>query len=191
MKDINLEIKNNFTRYKNLLETEKKISSSEINLHQKKNNRNWLTNTTQISHPKESTLNLTTEKQKFCTKYAIKLQCISLTKTPFFRFDSDGPAHRNKENSIALKNQLITTPHFNSFDKNGKPIAYKTPALKVKSESEAIVNNIEFGLNHFFAETNIKNNFSSSYIKVGIREKLQLFDDIDESDPLNHVDFII
>jgi hypothetical protein len=191
MRGVNFEIKNDFDRFESLIKTEKEINSTKIDLKQKQNNKNWLTNNTEVYHPNENPLNLTTEKQKFCTKYAIKLQCLEMSKTPFIRFDSDGPAHRNKENSIPLKDQLITTPHFNSFDKNGRPIAYKTPELKKESESEAIVNNIEFGLNHFFNETNIKNSNSPSYVEVGSGDDLRLFEEFDESDPLINVDFII
>ena len=191
MRDMNLEIKNDFDRFDSLVKTEKHIKSDRIHLRQKQNNKNWLTNSTEVYHPDENPLNLTTEKQNFCTKYAIKLQCVELTKTPFIRFDSDGPAHRNKENSIPLKEQLITTPHFNSFNEQGNSIAYKTPELEKKAESQAIVNNMEFGLNHFFNETNIKNANTSTIVKVGVGEEPTLFEDFDESDPLTNVDFII
>lgn len=191
MRGINYEIKNDYDRFKRLVKNEKEIKSDHIHLRQKQNNKNWLTNSTEVYHPDENPLNLTTEKQKFCTKYAIKLQCVELTKTPFIRFDSDGPAHRNKENSISLKDQLVTTPHFNSFNEQGNAIAYKTPELKKESDSEAIANNIEFGLNHFFNETNIKNSNPSTIVKVGVGDDLKLFDDFDESDPLTNVDFII
>lgn len=191
MRGINIEIKDDFNRFESLIKTEKKIHSDKISLRQKQNNKNWLTGSTEVFHPEENSLNLTTEKQKFCTKYAIKLQCTELTKTPFIRFDSDGPAHRNYENSTPLRDQLVTTPHFNSFDRNGNAIAYKTEELKKESESEAIANNIEFGLNHFFNETNIKYSNASTLIKVGSGDDLKLFEDFDESDPLTNVDFII
>lgn len=191
MRGINLEIKNEFSRFESLVKTEKEIKINKIHLKQKQNNKNWLTSSTEVYHPNENPLNLTAEKQKFCTKYAIKLQCVDLTNTPFIRFDSDGPAHRNKENTISLKDQLVTTPHFNSFNEKGNAIAYKTSELEKKAESDAIVNNIEFGLDHFFNQTNIRNSNPSTIVKVGVREEPTLFEDFNETDPLNNVDFII
>lgn len=82
------------------------------------------------------------------------MRCKNLSEEPFIRFDSDGPSHRNTDPSIPLENQIISTPHFNTFDSSGRSIAYKSEKLLVKEESDAIVNDINFGVAHFCIETN-------------------------------------
>ena len=121
-------------------------------------------------------------------KFVPTLICKHLTSAPFFRFDSDGPAHRNISDEIPLSEQKVTTPHFNTFDKTGLSIAYKTETLKKEKEAKAIAENINFGVSHFFQESNINTDGNFPEIKLKIPE---LFGENIETDPLNGIDFII
>jgi hypothetical protein len=156
---INTEIKNQFEFFNELLLEEKIILKSNINLKQKINNAHWLTGSSNLKHNTISEdVVFMIDKSKRDNKYGIKLRCTNLTKEPFFRFDSDGPAHRNENSEIPLEEQSITTPHFNTFDENGKSIAYKNETLKKENESNVIVNDINFGISLFCMETNCKLN---------------------------------
>jgi hypothetical protein len=102
------------------------------------------------------------EQSKRDNKYGIKLRCANFIKQPYFRFDSDGPAHRNENPKIPLEEQSIKTPHFNSFDENGNYIAYQNETLKNQTKAQIIANDINFGISLFCMETNSKlndNNF--------------------------------
>lgn len=188
---INLEIRDNYDFFIELLNEDKELDADVIYLEQKITNKDWLSNITPVFHSTiEDEINLIVERKRSFYKYGIKLICKTITKEPFFRFDSDGPAHRNRLSNITLSEQIITTPHFNSFNKTGLSIAYKTDTLKQENEAKAITENINFGLSHFFQEANINTEILGRYPEVKLKVP-ELFDENKETDPLNEVDFII
>lgn len=99
---------------------------------------------------------LAVEKNKRDRKYTLKLKCPSLTGEPFFRFDSDGPAHRNNDPAVPLEEQVVTTPHFTTFDQDGRSAAYKNAALMKTDQENLIRGDINFGTSLFCIETNCK-----------------------------------
>lgn len=155
MNKTNKDIKDQFHFFNELIAINKIVLKNTIQLEPKKNNAKWLIGQSSIQH---QTINedivFFIEKSKRDAKYGIKLRCNSLTDQPFFRFDSDGPAHRNDFPDIPLEEQSVTTPHFNSFKEGGKPIAYKNDTLKNEKESEIIANDINFGVSLFCMECN-------------------------------------
>ncbi|WP_405566323.1 hypothetical protein [Polaribacter sp. Asnod6-C07] len=186
----NIEIKSDFEYYSDLTYGEKSVKENPILLEQKITHKDWLTNKSNVEHRNiGEKIDLTVERKKSFYKYGIKLTCKEFTKEPYFRFDSDGPAHRNKLKEIPLSEQKITTPHFNCFNKEGIAIAYKTDALKNEGNSKAIVENIEFGLSHFFQETNINQDKGNEIPEIELKVP-ELFEDKTETDPLNGVNFI-
>ena len=156
-RNINADIRDQYEFFSELLYNEKKIRQKTIPLEEKKNNAYWLTGSTNVLHNNiEEDIKLTVEKRKQELKYAIKLRCTTLSEVPFFRFDSDGPAHRNDDPNIPLAQQIITTPHFNSFNKEGVSIAYKTEVLKEGGQTlTAILADINNGVAHFCDESKI------------------------------------
>lgn len=160
MSKTNIEIKNQFDFFNELLENEKIIITSTIRLQEKKNNPYWLIGQSNIQHSTlQENVQFIVEKSKRDSKYGIKLSCNSLSERPFFRFDSSGPSHRNAFPEIPLEEQSISTPHFNSYRKDGKAMAYKNEILKKENEARAIVDDINFGVVLFCQET--KSNLSS------------------------------
>lgn len=155
MSRINRDIKDNFDFFQELLFESKVVTEKEILLAQKKSNAYWLTAECNLQHNtlEEVPVSIIIEKSNRDNKYGLKLRCSALTAEPFFRFDSDGPAHRNDDSSIPLEEQSITTPHFNSFDKEGRSIAYKNDTLKDEKKAEIIINDIEFGTSLFCMES--------------------------------------
>lgn len=151
----NHDIKNEFDFFLELLVEEKKVQSQTIVLEPKSSNRHWLSGRSDVVHSTiENPLSLLVEKSNREGKYGIKMRCKSLSEEPFIRFDSDGPAHRNTDPTIPLEEQIISTPHFNTFDNQGRSIAFKSESLKKEEERNAIVNDINFGVTHFCIETN-------------------------------------
>jgi len=191
MKRINNEIRDDFDYFLELMNGDKEVNESVIYLDQKPTHHDWLSKTSLVNHKTiNDKIDLIVERKKSIYKYGIKLTCTNLSKTPFFRFDSDGPAHRNTSENIPLSEQKITTPHFNTFDKTGLAIAYKSEILKQENEANAIAENIDFGISHFFQERNINTNESQTVPEIKLTVP-QLFKDNIETDPLNGVDFII
>lgn len=186
----NKAVKDDFEYYTELTYGEKAVKENPIYLEQKVTHKDWLSKNSIVEH---STINekvdLTVERKKSLYKYGIKLSCKQFTNEPYFRFDSDGPAHRNTSEHIPLSEQKITTPHFNCFDNEGMAIAYKSDVLKKEGEAKAIVENIEFGLSHFFQETNINQGDDESAPQIELKIP-ELFEDTSETDPLNGVNFI-
>lgn len=190
MSKLNIDVKDNYDYLKELSYTEKNIDTKLIILEPKRNNRDWLIKTTKIDHSTiDENITLIVEKKLSLYKYGIKLHCPDFTEKPFFRFDSDGPAHRNKD-ELSLSEQKITTPHFNTYDENGQEFAYKSLVLKNEKDSKAIVENIDFGISHFFQETQIKINGKEDYPEIKVNEP-ELFEIDSETDPLNGIDFLV
>lgn len=189
MNKINIEVRDNFEYFKDLSYEEKNISTNPIILVPKRNNRDWLKKTIKIDHLTiEENITLIVEKKLSFYKYGIKLHCPNFTEKPYFRFDSDGPAHRNKT-ELPLSKQIITTPHFNTFDAKGQEFAYKSDTLKSEKDAKAIVDNLDFGISHFFQETNIKTNGKAEYPEIKVDEP-ELFEVELKTDPLNGIDFL-
>jgi hypothetical protein len=163
VKKKNKDIKNQFEYFYELVNEEKIILDSEIILQPKKNNVFWFTGQSSLQHNSiNEEIVLIIDQSKRDNKYGIKLRCTKFTKEPYFRFDSDGPAHRNENPDIPLEEQSIKTPHFNTFDKDGNYIAYKNKTLLNEKEAQEIVKDINFGISLFCMESNSKlkdNNF--------------------------------
>ncbi|GAA3724091.1 hypothetical protein GCM10022422_01330 [Flavobacterium ginsengisoli] len=157
MSKINQIIIEKFDFFNDLVSKEKIILDDEISLKPKVNNIYWSTGESKTKH---STINeeiiFMVEQSKRDNKYGIKLRCENFLKQPFFRFDSDGPAHRNDDVNIPLHEQSIKTPHFNSFNEAGKSIAYHNHVLKDENQAKIIANDINFGISLFCQETDSK-----------------------------------
>lgn len=125
------EIKENYKTF-SLLLNEKKITQNQIIFFDKEkpSRIDTLYHRSLLQHlllNKQVEL-IAEQKKNNYSSYKFQLLCSEFCPEPFFRFDSDGSAHRNKD--LPLKEQMVTTPHFNSFDENGRPIAYKIGELE-------------------------------------------------------------
>lgn len=136
MNKTNKDIRDQFDYFTELLSVNKIALCKAIQLAPKRSNVKWFLGQSNIQH---ETINddiiLVVEQSKRDSKYGLKLRCPSLSDEPFFRFDSDGPAHRNHFPDIPLEEQSVTTPHFNSHNAAGKSIAYKIDTLKKETEA--------------------------------------------------------
>jgi len=178
----NRDVKDQYPFYQELVKGKKTVLTSPIFLGVKPTNPYWLLGDSEVFHQtSDESITVLVERSTRENKYGIKLRCKALTEQPYFRFDSDGPAHRNDDPAIPLDEQSVTTPHFNAYNSAGLPIAYKTDKLKQEAEAEAIVNDINFGLAHFCSETNmtlVDGNFpvvAEREPELGLEEVEELF----------------
>lgn len=169
MKRFNSEIKAQFELFQKLLHDDKTVLRNLIELEQKSSNKVWLSGKSAVKHNSvNQDISLIIEKSKRDSKYGIKLKCSHLSKEPFFRFDSDGPAHRNESPDIPIDEQSVSTPHFNSFRSDGLSIAYQNDTLKDESKVLHIINDINFGISLFCMESKMQledGNFPEIYLR--------------------------
>lgn len=154
----NLNIRENYQRYKELVEGPKKILTNKVLVEDvKPNHPSHLQKIDKVEHE------ILVEKLEFITEvvannekhFKFKLKAKDFDNAPFFRYDSDGSTHRNKIPGVPLEEQQITAPHFHKFSKDGVEIAYKTDTLNSPSEAEAL-NDINLGIKHFCNEANVR-----------------------------------
>ncbi|WP_223559189.1 hypothetical protein [Chryseobacterium lathyri] len=170
------EIRDNFIKFKELFEYRKTIIKDQIILVEKETKKDWTIGDSQTEIELEfDDLEFIVEKKKLDKKYGIKFRSQKFCKTPFFRFDSDGPAHRNYDENIPLNDQKVTTPHFNTFNAEGISIAYKNDVLNNEETAKIIVDDINFGVSLFCQETNSKSN-SKDFPEVILKETTLNYD---------------
>ena len=152
---INHNILSNLSFFDSLLKERKIINDSEIYLEEKGNNSRWIQGASRTSiDALTDNIVFTIKINKVVNKYGIMLRCKDLCNEPYLRFDSDGAAHVNCDENIPLLDRQILTPHFNTFDEQGREFAYHNSILKDSKEAEAIKDNVDFGINLFCNESN-------------------------------------
>lgn len=183
------EIKDNYDFYNNLLQQRKSIFSSIIDIKEIGNNNNTLEKIESIKHigiedPMFLIVDVKLNNHNF---FQFKLRYKEFIEQPFFRYDSDGDAHRNKIQGIPLQQQRITTPHFHKFDKNGIEIAYKTDQLLDERECKAL-EDINLCIAHFCHEANIR--FEEEDFPQVVIGSNTLGLTFEANDPNSNIDFI-
>ncbi len=185
------EIKSNFGMYSTLVKERKAIKENPVTISQiKKSNIHFLES--QAAIVKHCIL---VEEIFFVTEvrilnykdYHFSLRCPSLSQTPFFRYDSEGAPHRNNDEGIPLKEQMVETPHFNCFNSEGENIAYQTELQKDKINAKKL-EDISQGVIHFFDESNTRLNENDYPLISILPGTLQI--PITKSNPLEGVNFI-
>jgi hypothetical protein len=153
------EIAEDYINYLKLVKDRKTIYVDTIEVNSKANNNNFVEKIERLYHTtvnKEVTFTVNV-KIKDHTFFQFKLRCKEFCPQHFFRFDSDGEAHRNRIDGIPLHEQLVLTPHFHKYDSSGIEIAYQTNLLKDERERSAL-KDINLCIKHFFHESNTRYN---------------------------------
>lgn len=132
-----IQIKERYDHYKSICFSQKKATVDPVKFTKDKPSRpDALYHESPLIHsflPVDILLLAEQRKMNNCS-YKFQIRCKDFCEKPLFRFDSDGAAHQN--NDQPLSQQQVTTPHFNSYDAEGKPVAYKTPELDIIDYSE-------------------------------------------------------
>lgn len=187
-KEIIPEIKNNYDLYNQLLKERKSIFTEVISISKNGNNKNYLEESVDLENNSYDgkTILIINVKVNKLNYFHFKLKCNEVFPKPFFRFDSDGGAHRNYIDEIPLEEQSVTTPHFHFYNQDGVNIAYKSDALKDEIQRKAL-EDISLCLSHFFQESNIEPAFADT-VEVQIQPEQFPFQDSNKN-PLANIIF--
>ena len=108
---------------------------------------------------------------------------------PLIRYDSKGIAHRNPSANQPLSEQKVEKPHFQRFNENGEPFAYKTDKLKTK-EGEDELSNAIYCVMHFYEEANMDHDGDLPTLSIEPSGEPQLFPTLPQQiDPNSHVHY--
>lgn len=190
MGKINKDIRDNYPKYDELVKGYKESSLKVIELSERrKNHPNTRQRIIEVTHEKHSEeIKLIVEsKIEDKQSFKFKLRAEKFTAEPYFRFDSDGPAHYNKSEAIPLAEQKIDTPHFNAYNEKGKGIAYQTNALKSAAESAAILGDISLAMAHYCDEANLY--FNKEYVEIAQVPFGEIDLDLDNLSPVDGVEY--
>ena len=150
-------IRERFALYRQFIEEQKMVQESPLRLKGGGTNAGWVTAASPLLHPtiSEKTEFVAKQSRRNFPKYELKIMAPFLCERPCFRFESDGPPHRNNFPEIPLPEQQVTTPHFHHFTRDGYELAYKTDALRNSGNCQAIIRDMSFGVSHFCQEGQI------------------------------------
>jgi hypothetical protein len=181
------EIREQYSFYNQLLKERKSIFEEVIEIKERGNRGGFLENETAVKHISlsDDITFIAAVNIKNYKSFRFKLRCKKLSGTPFFRFDSDGTAHRNYDESTPLGFQSISTPHFHHFSEKGECLAYKTDKLLNPAEAKAL-EDISLCVAHFCDESNLKlkeSDYPDIQIVYGLGFKAY------DSDPLENIQF--
>ena len=185
------EITENYTKYQKLVDDPKLSPISPISLDDIKSNRKDVRiKVVEIEHTTLSEKIELTIESKIQNKkdFKFKLRAPDFTGTPFFRFDSDGVAHYNRDMEVELPKQKVETPHFHKFDSQGRNIAYKTESLIKEKECKALIEDINLCMAHYCDESKTFYN-KMDYIEVIQTPNDQLDFNENRENPLEGVDY--
>jgi hypothetical protein len=156
----NLEISRRFPEYTVLMDVLKTIRVSPVVIKSpvRSSRQDYLESRVPLEHPEinEPILFFPKVKDNEARKFHFGVQVDSFCPNPCFRFDSDGPAHKNDIEGVPLAERQITTPHFHKFTANGIEVAYKTPQLLDPVIVETLLDDVNLGLAHFCHEAQIR-----------------------------------
>lgn len=181
------QVRENYDLYQKILQERKSIFTEVIEVNNIGNNANTLSKTENVKCLDCDEMILIVDvKQENYNFFQFKLRYKSFFPAPFFRFDSDGDSHRNKIDGIRLEEQIVTTPHFHKFNKDGIEIAYKTSKLLDHKEAKAL-EDINICIKHFFHESNLRLD-KDGFSDIKVRSNCLDFK-FTESDPNHNVLF--
>lgn len=156
MREINTAVVDDYDRYLRIQSDVKHLTSDQICLHRDERRSNQQSADSKVVFDKGQELarlnvSLNSDRLK---SFKFRLFCDDFMPEPCYRFDSDGPVHRNPEQpGVTLVNRQIPTPHFHKFDEKGHEIAYKTERLI--SDEKKLLSNYESAMKHFCEEENV------------------------------------
>lgn len=187
-KGINIEILDNYRLYQQVKNSPKVIIVNEIVLKENKNHMVGKIHKSDMYNAfSENVKLIVTKSNREDKKYGFKIRCTDVSQKPFFRFDSAGSSHFNRNPSTPLALAKVDTPHFNFYDKDGYNTAYQTEELKNIDNKNAILDDINKGFSLFCREGRcITDNGKLPNI---IEYNTNLFDSITIEDPLKDVSF--
>lgn len=185
------EIKEDYSRYEELLNQIKNSTAKQIVLDGIKPNRvdTRIKKVETIHSTRTERIILIVESKIINKKdFEFKLRAPEFIAPPFFRFDSDGVAHYNRIPNVELPKQKVETPHFHGFNSEGRNYAYKTPALSNESSCHALLNDISLCMAHFSDESQTYYN-KDGYIEIVQTPPSEIDFGIDQENPTSGLEY--
>jgi hypothetical protein len=156
VRKINAIVRDNYERYTALLTEPKQTSGPGLDLSQPKGTNRMLhaCQIPAVHHNNPAELWLIAEiRIDRLHDFKFKLRAPGFMPEPLINYDSAGPTHRN-ESAASLPEQIVTTPHFNCYDEQGRRIAYKTAPLTDPTVAREL-EDIDRCVIHFYEETQL------------------------------------
>ena len=118
--------------------------------------------------------------------FSIRILSTIIPSRVLYRYDSDGPDHKNKVDYIPLPQQSVPTPHYHRFDSQGNLLAYQSEAMKDNSQASNW-KDIEKAFDYFCQTGNIFSNIPDDKPKIVVSTGNLPLDFGD--DPINGLNF--
>jgi hypothetical protein len=180
------KIASNYKNYCTFIDEKKNISSSPIILAVKPNNPKWLKGEVTFHTQVDSRL-IVQALENNLKYFGFQIIVNDFGESSCFRFDSDGPTHKNTLPSLPLSERQITTPHFHRVHETGHLIAFKTQKLLDEKEKKALISDINLAIAHFSSESNIR--YDDHFPEVQSHQVSLNLQIENEDDPLNGINF--
>lgn len=129
-------IKENFTNYEAYLASRKVVASPFVVSEAKTNHPSSIyAETPMTSTHLFGEVDLSCEVNNTnMSDFSLRILSTIIPSKVIYRYDSDGPEHKNKVDYIPLPQQSVPTPHYHRFDSQGYLLAYQTEDMKDNSQ---------------------------------------------------------
>lgn len=129
-------IKENYTSYEAYLASRKVVTSPFVVSETKSNHISSIYAETPLTSTHlfgEVNLSCEVNNSSICD-FSLKILSTIIPSKVLYRYDSDGPEHKNKVDYIPLPQQSVPTPHYHRFDEQGYLLAYQTEEMRDSSQ---------------------------------------------------------
>lgn len=181
-------IKDNYSSYEAYLASRKVVASPFIVSECKLNHPSSICSNSSLSSTHlfgEASLNCEVNSANV-SDFSLRILSTIIPSKVLFRYDSDGPDHKNKVDYIPLPQQSVPTPHYHRFDNQGNLLAYQTEDMKDKAQS-SYWKDIENAFDYFCQAGNIHANTPDDKPEIVVNTGSLPFDFGD--DPTNGLNF--
>lgn len=185
VKEINTTVVEEYERYVKIQMAAKTLAEEHICLHQDERRQNQQCGDVKVAFQddaEDARLNISLNAEKL-KSFKFRLFCDQFMQEPCYRFDSDGPFHRNPDQpGVILVQRQVAPPHFHKFDEKGRVVAYKTDRLV--AEELNLLSDYQAAMRHFCDEEHVEVSPATTvhmdHLPLGVKEF---------TDPLEGVEF--
>lgn len=181
---IRYDIIDKYIQYENMISCLKKTKSSEVVISEiKQRHDNFLILREALSHELTADIKIGIEVHKNnCDLFSTWIESSEFPNCHLMRFDTKGGAHKLTSPEVPLKDQMIETPHFHKFEKDGTFQVYRTKDC-------SFINNLDLGFPYFCQISNTTSpNGNIPNVKIICGGELK-FQDQNNDDPNENISF--
>lgn len=178
------DIIDKYIQYENMISCLKKTKSSEVVISEiKQRHDNFLILREALSHELATDIKIGIEVHKNnCDLFSTWIESSEFPNCHLMRFDTKGGAHKLTSPEVPLKDQMIETPHFHKFEKDGTFQVYRT-------QDCPFINNLDLGFPYFCQLSNTTSpNGNIPNVKIICEGELK-FQGENNDDPNENISF--